>query len=168
MQEIWKDIKGYEGLYKVSNMGRVKRVSRDRILKNNNDIYSKVILSKNGYIKSKYVHRLVAETFIANPENKPQVNHIDEDKTNNAVSNLEWPTNSENINYGMRNEKAGKANSIPIYAINIKTSDSQEFYGAAECAKSLGLNASHITSVLKGRRKQTGGYTFKYIKEGVD
>ena len=164
MTEIWKDVKGYEGVYQVSNFGRVKRVTTGRILKGwkNTKGYLLVTLSKN-YIKyNKKIHRLVAEAFIPNPENKPQVNHVDEDKTNNTVSNLEWMTRTENINHGTRNERVSKTMSIPIIATNLTTGEYQEFYGTKECARQLGLNQSSITSVLKGRYRHTGGYTFKY------
>lgn len=77
------------------------------------------------------------------------------------VSNLEWSTRKENCNYGTRNERL----SIPIIATNLKTGESREFYGTNECARQLGLNNAHITSVLKGRLKQTGGYTFQYKEE---
>ena len=172
MEEIWKDIKDYEDIYQVSNLGRVKRVTTGRILKGYKITgdYLGVRLYKNNVGSMKKIHRLVAQVFIPNPENKPQVNHIDEDKTNNMVSNLEWMTAKENNNHGTRNERAGKAisksKSIPIIAINLKTGESQEFYGTNECARQLGLHQSHITSVLKGKRRQTGGYTFNY--KGVE
>ena len=164
MKEIWKDIKGYEGLYQVSSFGRVKRVTTGRILKGSNDSigYLLVILYKNNIGSTKKIHRLVAEAFIPNPDNKPQVNHIDEDKTNNIVSNLEWMTAKENSNHGTRNGRVSRSKSIPIIAINIKTGESQEFYGTNECARQLGLSPSNISAVLKGRQKQTGGFTFKY------
>ena len=167
MEEIWKDIEDYEALYQVSNFGRVKRVTTGRILKSGKDKkgYLHVGLYKNGIVSNKTIPRLVAQAFIPNPENKPEVNHIDEDKTNNMVSNLEWMTAKENLNHGTRNERAGKTLSIPILATNLKTGESTEFYGTNECARQLGLNAGHITSVLKGRLKQTGGFTFKYKEE---
>ena len=163
MNEIWKDIEDYEALYQVSNLGRVKRVKTGRILKSgkHRDGYLHVCLSKNGSKSTKKIHRLVAEAFIPNPDNKQQVNHIDEDKTNNMVSNLEWSTSKENTNHGTRNKRV----SIPIIATNIKTGESTEFYGARECARQLDLNCGNITKVLKGRLKQTGGYTFKYKAE---
>lgn len=164
MEEVWKDIKGYEGLYQVSNLGRVKRVTTDRILKGSKDSigYLRVNLHKNNIPSTEKVHRLVAEAFIPNLENKPQVNHRDEDKTNNMASNLEWMTAKENINHGTCTQRISKSNSIPIIAINIKTGKSQDFYGSRECARQLGLNHGNITLVLKGKRRKTGGYTFKY------
>lgn len=171
MKEIWKDIEGYEGVYHVSNLGRAKRVTTGRILKSGKDRggYLQVDLCKNGKHKTHRIHRLVAQAFIPNPENKPEVNHIDENKTNNMVSNLEWMTAKENSNHGTRNERMAKAisksNSIPIIATNIKTGESTEFYGTSECARQLGLNQSNITSVLKGRRETVGGYTFQYKEE---
>lgn len=180
-KEIWKDIRDYEGIYQVSNLGRVKsfdikdklgRIRKGRVLKGckNTKGYLLVNLYKNNMGCGKLIHRLVAQAFIPNPENKPQVNHIDENKTNNMVSNLEWSTSKENNNHGTHNERAAKtiskSKSIPIIATNLKTGKSREFYGTNECARQLDLHDSNITSVLKGRYKQTGGYTFKYINEG--
>ena len=120
MNEEWRPIEGYEGLYYISNTGRVRSV--DRYVKNghssyrlhkgkmlspikNKDGYLQVNLCYNRKIYKKYVHRLVAKAFIENPDNLPQVNHKDEDKTNNNVYNLEWCNCSYNINYGTRQDK---------------------------------------------------------------
>lgn len=165
-REIWKDIEGYEGLYQVSNLGRVTRVTTNRILKSSKHVsgYLMVNLSKNSVTSHQRIHRLVAQAFIPNPENKPDINHVDEDKTNNNVNNLEWSTRKENCNHGTRNERISKINSIPIISTNLKTGESTEFYGINDCARQLELQASNITHVLNGRRKQVGGYIFEYAK----
>lgn len=167
MKEIWKDIEDYEGLYQVSNFGRIKRVTTGRILKGgkNKDGYLLVRLYKNSIGSTKGIHRLVAKVFIPNPENKPEINHIDEDKTNNKVSNLEWMTAKENTNHGTRNGRMSRSKSIPIIATNIKTGESHEFYGTNECARQLGLSPGSICKCLKGRYRQTGGYTFQYKED---
>ena len=109
MEEIWKDVKNYEGLYQISNLGRLKSV--ERIYKNRKckelikktsvaNGYERIGLSKNGEIKYFSIHRLVAEAFIDNPKNLPCINHKDTNKRNNKVDNLEWCTHKENNNYG--------------------------------------------------------------------
>ena len=105
--EEWKNIIGYEGLYEVSNKGNVRNVRRNTLLKfSNNQGYKQVYLYKNGIRKGFRVHRLVAQAFLLNPDNLPCVNHLDEDKTNNNVTNLEWCTAKYNSNYGHRTENA--------------------------------------------------------------
>jgi len=105
--EIWKNVKGYEGYYQVSNKGRVRSIDRVipdgrkykgciRVLCNDKDGYPYVVLAKNGKNKTLKIHRLVATTFIPNPQNKYAINHIDGNKENNSVENLEWVTQSEN------------------------------------------------------------------------
>ena len=124
MEEIWKDIPGYEGQYQVSNLGRVKSLDRFITQMNHGKLitrrypgkifnlkpdnttgYVAVVLHKDNVPTDYLVHRLVAQSFIPNPDNFPQVNHKDENTSNNCVDNLEWCTNSYNVNYGSRNEK---------------------------------------------------------------
>ena len=116
MEEIWKDIPEYENLYQVSSYGRIKSLDhytkdvnktqfiKGRILKPQHQTtgYYKVTLSKNGIKKQYTIHRLVAKTFLANPENKIEVNHIDGDKLNNNISNLEWTTPKENTRHAIK------------------------------------------------------------------
>ena len=133
--EIWKDIEGYEGLYQVSTYGRVKSLERDTVglfgpmhlgemilncyegFASESAVYFSVSLSKEKEKKTFSVHRLVAKAFIPNPENKPCVNHIDGNKHNNCVDNLEWVTHKENIEHAIRTglmPKAKKIKSIPL------------------------------------------------------
>ena len=129
-------------------------------------------LYKEGKKRNYQVHRLVAQAFIPNPDNKPQVNHKDEDKTNNKVENLEWVTCKENINYGTRTERSGKSQtnnnkkSKPIYGINIKTNEKIEFPSTMEAQRN-GFDHGTIVNCLKGRRKSHKGYQWFY-KEGDD
>ena len=122
MQEIWKDVKGYEGLYQVSNLGQVKRLGNDRqmrekTLKGNKvkSGYMQVVLCKKGKSKPLYVHRLVAIAFIPNPNNHKEINHIDEIKTNNNFENLEWCNHKYNCNYGTRNIRRKKTINARTY-----------------------------------------------------
>lgn len=114
MDEVWRDIKDYEGLYQVSNLGDVRSLNYNqtgeiKVLKQGNAKgYKRVGLFKNGKTKQYSVHRLVALAFISNPDDLPMVNHKDEDKTNNNVNNLEWCTHEYNMSYGTRNERISK------------------------------------------------------------
>ena len=173
INEVWKDIKGYEGLYQVSNFGRVKSLTRlskqnhllpERFLKTNeNDRYLRVDLWKDGKHKFYEVHRLVAAAFIANPENKPVVNHIDGDKHNNNVNNLEWCTVSENNKHAYKMGLASPVNKTPIKATNIQTGEVKYFESQTEAANVLNTSKGHINDCLKGKQKTCKGYTFEYI-----
>ena len=122
-QEIWKDIKEYEGLYQISNFGRVKSLhGKEKFLKLHlkPDGYMQVVLCKNYKTTSRLVHRFVAEAFVPNPNNLVQVNHKDENKTNNYVENLEWCTPSYNVNYGTRNKQCMNKRGTPTKCIETR------------------------------------------------
>jgi len=158
---MWKDIKGFDN-YEVSTDGQVRNKKTGKVLKPrvNRGGYLSVVLYSNGKAISKYIHRLVAIAFIPNPENKPEVNHIDEDKTNNQVENLNWMTGKENINYGTRTERT----QIPIYALYPDGTD-EYFPSAHAAARVLDLYQGSIVNVLIGRAKTYHGLRFEYAEE---
>lgn len=172
--EEWRDVVGYEGRYRVSDQGRVKsldynRTGKERVLKPEKDEggYLTVAFSKEGSVKRFLVHRLVAQTFIQNPNNYPQVNHKDEEKTNNCVENLEWCTSSYNINYGTHIERqiatrnARKSYGAEQPVIATRNGTEQWFKSQNEAARRLGLKQGSIHFCLVGRFRQTGGYSFR-------
>lgn len=167
-KEIWKDILGYEGLYQVSNFGRVKslKFGKERILKltKDKDGYLIVNLYKNNKSKTFKVHRLVAEAFIPNPDNLPQVNHKDEDKSNNILSNLEWCDVKYNQNYGTRNKRIGKSNtngkrSKPVLQYTLDGKFVREWESYRECKRN-GFN--HVSECCRGKLKSCEGFIWKY------
>ena len=169
--ELWKDIKGYEGLYKVSNLGEIKAINKfyrhtEKILKQatRKDGYKQIGLFKNGKGKNFYVHRLVAQAFIPNPNNLPQVNHKDENKTNNCIDNLEWCTIKYNNNYGTLIERQRKAKNRVKGVIQLKLDGSyiNKFYSISEASRETGVTRTSIGECCRGERKQTGGYKWKY------
>ena len=180
--EIWRDIEGYEGIYQISNLGRIKSLPKlcgcssrqEKILKSlkHRDGYLQVVLCKNKKRKNFKVHRLVAQAFILNPNNKPYINHIDCNRQNNCVDNLEWCTQKENMQYasqlGRMDGTKGKTNNdkkIPLIAINLVTGEETYFDSQHEAARQLNLHSQSINGVLKGKCKRAGNYTFKYIEE---
>lgn len=161
--EVFKDIKGYPN-YQVSNLGRVWSKKRQIYLKpcKINNGYLTVSLSAiNGKFKRELIHRLVALTFIDNPNNYPCVNHKDENKENNTVTNLEWCTRSYNMNYGTCAERIGKSNSKAIRCIETGVI----YPSGKEAAKALGTSADIVSKVLHGksRCKTANGYHLEFV-----
>ncbi len=165
--EIWKDVVGFEGLYKVSNKGNVRSVNRKdplgrnrkgRMLKQgySSSGYLQVNMHKNGKMKNRTVHRLVAETFLPNPKDLPQVNHRDEDKCNNNVENLEWCDSKYNINYGTRIERVTRARSKKVKATNVETNEVLTFNSTKEAGRN-GYDQSGVAKACKGVYKTNIG-----------
>lgn len=167
VSEVWRDVVEFEGFYKVSNKGNVFSVERKdtlgrkwggRTLKPayDKDGYLKVVLYKNGMMKYKMLHRLVAETFIPNPNNFPQVNHIDEVKDNNNVENLEWCTSKYNNNHGTRSKRVAQTQSKKVRAVNIKTGEVLTFSSTMEAGRK-GYSNGHVSQACRGIYKDING-----------
>lgn len=162
MRELWKPIQGYEGKYEASTLGQIRSLKSGKILVQCYDgrgYYKHVTLWKNGTSKCRNVHRLVAETWIDNPNGYKEINHIDEDKTNNAVSNLEWCDHIYNNNYGSKLHKTrgtgnpmNKVSEDVVRAIRTEFIDRDPEHGLTALAKKYGLSVSHTCSIIKGER----------------
>ena len=185
--EVWKDIVGYEGLYQVSNLGRVKSLKRkvyagrnrmrwqyERILSNNKtngNGYIVVSLNKESKSKNKYVHRLVAEAFLENPNNYKYINHKDQNTFNNNVNNLEFCTAQYNSTYRDAHIKRGLrfrnnlVNSKKVYQLDENENIIKEFPSMAEASRELGTNHTSIYACLNGKQKHAFGYKWKYADE---
>ena len=167
MEEIWRDIEGFEGKYQVSNTGKVKSLNyrntgKEKILKGGDNGYGylKVGLCKDGKEKTCRINRLVAQAFIPNPDNLPEVNHIDKCKTNNCVENLEWCTSQYNTEYSQ-----AKA----VIGINKISGLILEFPSIREASRVTGTNISSITRCCQGKLKSAKGFYWHYAdSEEVD
>ena len=172
--EEWKDIKGYEGLYQVSNEGRVRSLNYNHTgtIKNLKLIiesggYIIVGLVKNGKTTRKYVHRLVAESFIPNPNNYKCVNHKNEDKTLNTTENLEWCDHKYNDNYGTRNDrirvfaKNRKDQSKQVYQYSLNGELIAIYPSTRECGRQ-GYQQCNVQRCCNGEHKQHKGYRWSY------
>ena len=165
MEEEWRPVVGYEGLYEVSNMGRVKslnykRTGQEGILKGRKDGsgYLQVNLSKDGKCKSYKIHRLVATAFCENQMGYNEVNHINEDKSDNKAENLEWCSRSYNMNYGTRAEKTYK----PVFSVDKVSGLIMYWESIREAEKCIGISHQNICHCLKGRQKSAGGFYWYY------
>lgn len=185
MEEVWKDIEGYEELYQISNLGRTKSLGRtiertgpkgnkfyrtypEKILICHKDLkgYYRTNLALNGRNTTVKIHRLVAQAFIPNPENKPQVNHINGNKKDNRVENLEWTTNNENMkhayNTGLFDDRDMKhRKKVGQYTKEGKLI--KEWNSIKEIEDVIGFFATNITACCKGKAKSLKGYIWKYI-----
>ena len=178
--ELWKDVKDYEGLYQVSTFGRVRSLDKyidaeirnvDKVLKRGKilkpvcgkDGYLRVHLFKEGKRTNFLVHRLVAKTFIPNPDNLPLVNHKDEDKTNNYPYNLEWCTVKYNINYGTHTKRSAEKHSKTVYQYDLEGNLIKEWDSTREAGRN-GFSSSHISSCCLGKAKTHKGYIWSYIE----
>ena len=166
--EHWKSIAGYEGLYEVSDIGRVKSLwyGKEKILKpgKSGSGYLKVALCKDGHTKQLLVHRIVSEAFIPNPQGLETVNHKDEDKTNNIVSNLEWMSIKDNNNYGTHNKRMAEAHSKQVQMFDKKTGELLgTFSSIHEAWRVTGIANPSISACCLGKYKSAGGYIWRYI-----
>ncbi len=192
MTEEWRtavyNSEVYEGLYKVSNLGKImslnyRNTGRAELMNpvEDKDGYLRVGLSKNGEYKMCSVHRLVAQTFIPNPENLPEVNHIDEDKTNNFVflnedgsvdkekSNLEWKSHKDNNNHGTHNERISKAMtngklSKKVIQLSLDGELIREWPSTMECERN-GFHSNSVCDCCNGKQKTHKGFRFMYAED---
>ena len=176
--EEWRDVVGYEGRYQVSSMGRVKslerkvrhwrggeRIQKERILKPSNDRrgYLLVSLCDGEKRKTFSVHRLVCQAFHENPDNKPQVNHINEIKTDNRACNLEWCTCKQNVNHGTRTDRSAKARSKPVGQYTLDGELVKIWQSPCEAGKQIGLSDSHVSKAANGKLKTAYGFIWRYV-----
>lgn len=186
MKEIWKDIKRYENIYQISNLGRYRSLDRyeshmvngkevRRLIKGiiregtlNKDGYLQVGLSRNGKQETKCIHQLVAEAFIPNPNNLPDINHKDENKQNNCISNLEWCDKGYNNAYGTRTERASKKQinrkdcSKVILQYDLDGNFIKEWSSTMEIERQLGYYHNNISKSCKGKYNNAYGYKWSY------
>lgn len=168
--EEWKFVNEYENIYEISSFGNIRRVGSNKQLKPKlpkMPRYYTVVLYKNGVGKSLRIHRMVAQAFIPNPENKPQVNHIDGNKLNNNVANLEWCDNKYNQNQARKLgllEKRDKKLRKPVIQYDKTGKIIKKHISLIEAQKATGIKNGNISLVCNGKRKTAGGYIWKYEK----
>lgn len=159
--EEWKDIEGYEGLYRISNYGNVYSVRRGIILKTRNVRGYLGVVLQNGKWDRQFIHRLVAKAFVPNPNNLPQVNHINENKTDNRPENLEWCDQAYNNAYGTRTIRAAENRRRPVLQYDKEGNFIKKHNSVNDAASSCGKSYTGIIACIKGRQKTCGGYKWK-------
>lgn len=153
-----RDVVGYEGLYKVTSCGKIWSCRRNKflVIGDFNGNYQMVTLvDADGKGHNDYVHRIVAKAYVPNPDNLPEVNHIDEVKNHNWAGNLEWCTRNYNMKYS---NCTGTSRSIPVYCVELD----RTFPSTLAAAKELGLQQPSISGCIRGLQKTTGGYHWRY------
>lgn len=182
---MWKDIPGYEGLYQASDSGHIRSVDRFDI--GGNKIkgvvlkqrsarggYLRVGLWKDGVMKTTLVHRAIAAAYVPNPEAKPQVNHVDENKENNTAENLEWVSCKENVNHGTRNarivansDRVGAAEKLRKSVIQMTIEDKvvAKWPSIRSAARATGINNGSISNCCRGIKKSTHGFKWALAEE---
>ena len=174
MVEIWKPISGYEGIYEISNLGRVKRLTgrngavlkEGHILKPNNSrgyLYVGLSTANSGKATT-LVHRLVADAFVPNPNGYHEVNHKDENKMNNCADNLEWCSRAYNMAYGTARLRQGVSYGKPVSQSTIDGITIAVYCSAETAGKLIGVDPSSIHKCCKGKREQAGGYVWNYTE----
>lgn len=172
--EVWKPVNGYEGIYEVSNKGRIRTLRTNKIVTPKfTKRYCFAKLYKEGKSKQKYIHRLVAEAFIPNPQNLPQVNHKDENPKNNSVDNLEWCTGKYNVNYGTGKQRALNGRFDKIKRCKTVQKDLSGnivavYDSIKDAAEKTGFFPQNIQACCAGKRKRCHGYSFEYFMDDKD
>ena len=179
LQEEWKDIVGYEGLYQISSYGNVRSIKRDGTSGGvlhpftTKEGYKRVCLSKNNVVRKELVHRIVASHFLENPDKLPIINHKDECRTNNCVWNLEWCTAQYNLNYGTARERSAKhrnygeigvKHSKPVLQIGSDGKVIRQWSSIKEAAESVGCHAPNIVRACRKKKKKSGGFRWTYAE----
>ena len=192
MEEVWKDVVGYENLYRVNNFGEIMTLEKDIWTHNKTRVqhrpakklkayknmwgYMKVKLYKDGIKKEQFVHRIVAMAFIDNPENKPCINHIDNDRTNNNVSNLEWCTYQENSDWAkiqgrkvMTEECRQKilATRIRKPVIGTDPEGNEYYFDKVRAVEDMGFDTRGVIDCCKGKRAHFKGFVWRYAETEI-